>query len=334
MDSLTQFVLGASVGEAVLGKKEGNKAILWGGIGGTIPDLDVLFNPLFGEVGGLLFHRSISHSLFFPLLLAPLIGYLVSRLYRSKDFKGWTWLFFWSMFTHPLLDLFTGYGTGLLVPFYDQRFQLDTIFIIDPLYTLPLTISVIACLFYQRNRKKRHRINLVGLALAQAYLLFTVYHKLALDHLVKKNIETQSIEVTQYMTAPAPLNNFLWWVLIETPDEYLVSYYSFFDREATLSFDPIPKNHHLLNGVNDRHQIKELIRFTKGFYTLQQDSKTLIFNDLRFGIITGWFDLSKDFIFSFDIEQINGNIYIKRRPASSSPSEEDFARLIERVKGI
>ncbi|MFT6210598.1 MAG: inner membrane protein, partial [Bacteroidia bacterium] len=32
MDSLTQIVLGAAVAEAALGKKIGNKALLWGGI--------------------------------------------------------------------------------------------------------------------------------------------------------------------------------------------------------------------------------------------------------------------------------------------------------------
>ena len=42
MDSLTQIVLGAAVGEVVLGKKVGNKAMLYGAIAGTIPDLDVL----------------------------------------------------------------------------------------------------------------------------------------------------------------------------------------------------------------------------------------------------------------------------------------------------
>lgn len=41
MDSLTQIVLGAACGEAILGKKIGNKALLFGAIGGTIPDLDV-----------------------------------------------------------------------------------------------------------------------------------------------------------------------------------------------------------------------------------------------------------------------------------------------------
>ena len=38
MDSLTQIVLGGAVGEAVLGKKVGNRAILWGAVAGTIPD--------------------------------------------------------------------------------------------------------------------------------------------------------------------------------------------------------------------------------------------------------------------------------------------------------
>ena len=41
MDSLTQIVLGAACGEIVLGKKIGNRALLFGAIGGTIPDLDV-----------------------------------------------------------------------------------------------------------------------------------------------------------------------------------------------------------------------------------------------------------------------------------------------------
>ena len=50
MDSLTQIVLGASVGELVLGKKIGNKSILWGAIAGTIPDLDVLLRYFTDEI--------------------------------------------------------------------------------------------------------------------------------------------------------------------------------------------------------------------------------------------------------------------------------------------
>ena len=58
MDSVTQIVLGAAVGEAVLGKKIGNKAVICGGIAGTIPDLDILFSPFMSEVDLSLIHIS------------------------------------------------------------------------------------------------------------------------------------------------------------------------------------------------------------------------------------------------------------------------------------
>ena len=68
MDSLTQIVLGAAVGEAVLGKKVGNKALLYGAIAGTIPDLDS-FAPLFTDtLTSIEVHRGFTHSIFFSVL--------------------------------------------------------------------------------------------------------------------------------------------------------------------------------------------------------------------------------------------------------------------------
>ena len=46
MDLLTHIVLGAACGKIVLGKKVGNKALLFGAIGGTIKDLDVFIGKL------------------------------------------------------------------------------------------------------------------------------------------------------------------------------------------------------------------------------------------------------------------------------------------------
>ncbi|MFI1743234.1 metal-dependent hydrolase [Thalassobellus sediminis] len=85
MDSLTQIVLGAACGEAVLGKKAGNKALLFGAIGGTIPDLDVLVGGwLHGnEIDAMLFHRGFMHSILFSVLAAFLLGWLVYKLYNS-----------------------------------------------------------------------------------------------------------------------------------------------------------------------------------------------------------------------------------------------------------
>ena len=83
MDSLTQIVLGAAVGELVLGKKLGNKAILWGAIAGTIPDLDVLNRSLFDDLRANELHRGITHSILFSAVMAPVLGWWVKNNRRS-----------------------------------------------------------------------------------------------------------------------------------------------------------------------------------------------------------------------------------------------------------
>ena len=87
MDSLTQVVLGAAVGEAVLGKKIGNRAILWGAIAGTIPDLDVAANAFLSPVDALAFHRGITHSFVFSILGALTFGWILHIMYRFKHHK-------------------------------------------------------------------------------------------------------------------------------------------------------------------------------------------------------------------------------------------------------
>ncbi|MEL6274781.1 MAG: metal-dependent hydrolase, partial [Bacteroidota bacterium] len=85
MDSLTQIVLGAAVGEATLGRKVGNRAMLWGAIGGTIPDLDVFANLATDPVSSLAYHRAFTHSLAFGLLAPPLLGIVIHRLYGGQE---------------------------------------------------------------------------------------------------------------------------------------------------------------------------------------------------------------------------------------------------------
>ncbi|MCP9237931.1 metal-dependent hydrolase [Lewinella sp. JB7] len=105
MDSLTQVVLGAAVGEAVLGRKLGNRAMLWGGIAGTLPDLDVLSGLVTDPMSALAYHRAFTHSLPFALLAGPLIGWTVHRLHADPP-GGRRWVYtlgsilaFWLLLT-------------------------------------------------------------------------------------------------------------------------------------------------------------------------------------------------------------------------------------------
>jgi len=98
MDSITQITLGAAVAEVVAGKKIGNRAILWGAVAGTIPDLDIIANFFMDDIDSLAFHRGISHSILFAVVGAIVFGWLVDWLYKLKYHKylaslGWAGLF-------------------------------------------------------------------------------------------------------------------------------------------------------------------------------------------------------------------------------------------------
>ncbi|HLF63281.1 MAG TPA: metal-dependent hydrolase, partial [Saprospiraceae bacterium] len=104
MDSLTQIPLGAAVGEAVLGRKIGNRAMVWGAIGATIPDLDVLANFFMEPIPALAFHRGITHSLFFSLVLPFLLAWLVHRLYQTHTHRKLSYKIFVSAVNVILLS--------------------------------------------------------------------------------------------------------------------------------------------------------------------------------------------------------------------------------------
>ena len=99
MDSLTQLTLGAAVGEAIAGKKLGNKALLWGALAGTIPDLDVVTNFWMNDIEAMAFHRGITHSIFFtivaPIFFASLARWFYkTNIHRSSHYNR-CWRFFW-----------------------------------------------------------------------------------------------------------------------------------------------------------------------------------------------------------------------------------------------
>ena len=144
MDSLTQIVLGAAVGEAVLGKKVGNKAMLYGAIAGTIPDLDTFASAFTDTITAIEIHRGFTHSIVFSILFAPIFGWLISKIEKKSiaTWQNWSWLMFWGLFTHPLLDSHTTWGTQLFWPL-EVRLAYKNIFVIDSLYTLPFLVFLI-----------------------------------------------------------------------------------------------------------------------------------------------------------------------------------------------
>jgi inner membrane protein len=339
MDSLTQITLGAAVGEAVLGRKVGNKAMLWGAIGGTIPDLDVIFGLFMDPVSYLSVHRGFSHSVFFAFIAAPVLAWFITKIHGSTEanYWGWTKLAFWSIFTHPLLDLFTGYGTQLFNPISNYGFELNTIFIIDPLYTVPFLICVIIAMFHHRTSDRRRFWNTLGIVLSTGYLLFTVITKIHIHDHFKKQLEKQDLVFEELMTFPAPFQTILWRGLAKADDGYYEGYYSLFDSHP-VEFTFIPSNAHKLEPYRDDEPVEQLLWFSKGYFQVSDagegNAGALHFHDLRFGSILGWRGEFDAHVFTFRLQEENGEMVSFNRAVNGPDiGREELGQYFRRVFG-
>lgn len=335
MDSFTQIALGAAVGEAVAGKKLGNKALLFGAIAGTIPDLDVFVGKLMSTVDAIDFHRGFSHSIAFALLFSPLAATLMKRLYKNNTatFKDWFWLFFLGFVTHALLDAFTTWGTQLFWPF-DYRIAIKSIFVIDPLYTLPLTICLIWLVFLPKEKVKRRQLNRWGMIISSFYLLTTVLIKLYVNDVFENAIQNQQLKVTRFESRPAPLNTVLWAANAKSDSGYYVGYYSLLDSDQEVNFFYFPKNEHLLLPYLENREVELLMDISNLWFAILPHPEGVIFNDLRFGQRTGWTSEEGDFVFSYLIKyDDNQNIQIEELEKDFSDGKALMSELWHRVLG-
>lgn len=340
MDSLTQIVLGAACGEIALGKKIGNKALLFGAIGGTIPDLDVFIGKLLyhNEIQAMAFHRGFMHSLLFAVLAAFLFGWFTFKLYNTGKRKetttrnNWIWLFFLSIFTHPLLDCFTPYGTQLFAPFSDYRVAFNNISVVDPVYTLPFLICMIVVLFFKRTNIKRLKWTKAGLYISSFYMVLTIGNKFYIDSVFKNSFKKAGINVDRFSAQPSILNNILWYAVGETKDEYHLTFYSLFDKSATANkIITIDKNHDLVDMNTDN--LKKLAWFSNNYYKISKNDKTGTFKytDLRYPMLDP--DNIDTSIFNFTIV-LNNNKWDILPFEGSKPNKEDFVKFVDRLKGI
>ncbi|MBT8401356.1 MAG: metal-dependent hydrolase [Rhodothermia bacterium] len=337
MDSITQAALGAAVGEAVLGRKAGGKAAAWGAFFGTLPDLDILAYPFLDPAQELLFHRGPTHALLFSVIVAPLFGLLLSRLHRKDGiaWKGWAWLSFLALFTHPLLDAFTAYGTQLLLPFSNKPVAFNTISIIDPIYTLPLTLGIVVALFFRRDSKGRRRVNGWGLALSSAYLMFTVANKLYVADIFESELDRQRVAYGRLEVLPSLFNNVLWAGLAASEDTVFAGLYSHLDADRHIAFIRIPKNAHLLPPARDGDPLSVLHWFSRGLFTVQSDSTGLVYEDLHVGRTDFYMGRDGESIFTFHL-WLGADGYVQgfdvRQPEFEDRSEL-LALLARRMRG-
>jgi inner membrane protein len=283
MDSLSQIALGAAVSVAVMGRRTAVwKAALWGAVAGTLPDLDVLIDQ--GDViRNMVLHRAESHALFWLTLFSLPFAALVARLQGEWSLLRRWWLALWlALVTHPLLDAMTVYGTQLALPFSNHPFGVDSVFIIDLLYTLPLLVGVIWVLATRGSHRGRIA-NGVGLLLSTAYLVWGFAAQQQVAQIARAALAQQGIVVEHLLVTPTPFNTVLWRVVAVAGDGYHEGFYSLLDDQPKIEFDRFPRGNALAAELQGIDGVQRIVAFTKGFYKLEQRGSRLLISDLRMG---------------------------------------------------
>ncbi len=286
MDSITQAALGAAVGTAVMGRSRPVwQAALSGALIGTLPDLDV-FVDKGGPIRDMVLHRAETHALFWQALASPLLALALALATGSRAlFARWWLMVFLTLWTHSLLDAMTIYGTRIWLPFDDTPVGLGSLFIIDPLYTLPLLLGVAFTLALRTPGRRRW--NAAGLVLATAYAGWSVLAQAHVTNLVRETPQGQGLAAGQILVTPAPFNTVLWRIVLVDGERYHEGFHSLLDplgdRPAGIRLESFDRGARLDRATVDFANANMIREFSKGFYAVSDDGRYLRITDLRMG---------------------------------------------------
>ena len=282
MDSLTQVVFGASIAGACAPAGHRRRAIAVGAALGTLPDLDVLID--YGDaVSNFTYHRGFSHSLFVLTPLAVALWALLKRTWepvRSAP-RPWFFAILLALVTHPLLDAHTAYGTQVWWPLQPHPASWSTLFIIDPVFTLPLLVAVITALIVA-HKPAAQKALVGGLAISLIYVSWSWTAKLSFEDKVVAQLERDGVAFSAVFSTPSPFNTLLWRAVVLTDSGYLEGYYSFV-ADDRVHFIDINFDRDLLENTSTLSDVERLRWFASDFVSAGVIDNELVITDLRMG---------------------------------------------------
>lgn len=299
MDFLTQVLLGCVIGELLLGRKYGKKGLILGAFVGALPDSDIILNIFFNDLNDIIYHRVFTHSFTFAILGGLIFAYLTTKVsyFKKIKFNELYLVYFFGILTHFLIDLLTTYGTAIFYPFSTKTYSLNSIFIIDLFYTIPLLVFLIIGI-KKKDKEKRFKIVLIGFIISSLYLISGIMVQNIVQDQIEKDFIAQGMKIDSLIVQPTPSNIITWRVVAQNENYIYEGFKSVHKLDEKTKFDKYKKDLELRDEIKSIPRINELIEFSQNFYMLMKDEEKLIYVDIRFGTIKSTrifqFELTKE----------------------------------------
>jgi len=283
MDPLTHIAAGALAGQAVRKWFSGKAVLLFSIVAAVVPDIDNLVGGTNPEMY-LLHHRGITHSLVGGAGIAVLLAVLFRPVLRERPLRVLFLIGFGSLLSHIFLDLVTSYGTQILLPFTNERYTLQSVFIIDPVFTFLL----LACLAFSLwNSKKRTQVAMLGLCIMLFYPFMTLSVRLGLSSALGAQLKAEGVRYERLHLSPELLTPYRWKMIIEDRDSFRLADISLRDLGGHISFSEFRKAD--LSLMEDLGAQASMFKTYRWFslYPVMENSATpegrrITFGDLRF----------------------------------------------------
>ena len=290
---ITQAAMGAAIGEAVLGKKLGNRAMVWGIVIAWLPHLDYLLAAPLPAWLDLYVVDGLGQSLAVMGVVAFYGGRGLARLWKKQKVTHQeAAIFIAAVWTAYLFrEALTVDGAWLLWPIPFGRICFPVLPQVDLLFTLPLVFCLLK-LSLLRTKKELPLRKLWltrGLSLAGAVLGLGLGLKWWAHDGFRVDLGKRGVSVERSMEAPAAWNRLLWRSTIQCGDEIWVGYRSVFEMPGTpVRWTVYPIRTDVLTPVAGEKEIKAALWAADGWKIIRPNKKGLWIGDLRHAEVLDW----------------------------------------------
>lgn len=279
MDNLTHtlFALVMAKGGLERATPRATAALL---IGANLPDID-LVTLLWGNIHYLSYHRGFTHSILGITLGALILAFtiygennLVRRAATEPRFLRLFLVALAGTASHFLLDYTNSYGIRPFLPFNDQWFAWDLVFIVDPwilfIFFIGLGLPFLLRLVTQEIGAKATGYRLGSLVCLSLVVLYwgakDISHRSSLRELQSKNFLTG--EPIRLAALPQFLNPFGWYGIAETQTSYHTTFVGWspdqdgYDRRRIRTFHKMEPSE-ILENASQGQRVKVFLNFAR-----------------------------------------------------------------------
>ena len=294
---ITQAALGALIGELIMGKRLGKRALAWGALLGILPELDVVVFPFLDTAGKLVWHQGASHSLVVMGAAAYGLAHGLAKIWRkekiTKPQAGGLVAAVWG--AHVLAECLTVAGAAVLWPLVGKRVAFESLPPGDLLLAGPLVAAALWMAFLPeepqkkpRGKKvvatsKRRKLCLRGLGLSAGYALIAIGMKFVASAGFEADLARRGVKYERRMESPTPYDILLWRAVVDSGDEFRVGYRTIFELpETPVRWTIYPKGKDALAAVAEIPATQSLAKWTDGWWLARPNAQGAWLGDLRF----------------------------------------------------